>query len=694
MNLASFRSLVESTNYSSQVVGSSASELLSALNIPVAPAIKIRSLEEAKLAAVKIGYPVVLKVDSQRILHKSELSGVKTGIKSEDDLERAFKEMTAHASTQGVSEFIVQKQIRGTEVIIGGKRDSTFGPIVLFGLGGVWVELLEDVSIRLCPVSSSKAKEMIHEIKGFPLLDGYRGSPKIDMEIVARAIEAIASVLESFPDILEFEINPFIVSEESSAAVDARIIFAKKAEEITHTLSGGAFDYLFNSNSIAVVGGSLDYTKVGGRIVQRILRHGYNGKLAIVNPREKSTGEFDVFSSIAEVPYQIDAALLVVQSEMSVQVMQDCARRGVKFAAVYSTGFKETDDLGENREERLLKAAEGKVRIAGPNILGFINPRSKLFAEFTSFEGSIPQGNVGYVAQSGGMGSSLVTVGADIGIGTSALISTGNECDLDLADGIDYFTKDPETRVIVCYSENVSDGHKLKLAAQGALKAKKPIIIHKSGITQLSKSLAKSHTGAVAVDDKIFDAFAKEYGIIRVGEMYETLDIAKGFSMQPLPKENRVAIVSGSGGANVILTDVLSMRNAIVPEFSKTTQEKLRALFSDTVVRNPVDVSATVVGKPEHLGTAMDIILNEEAIDLVIVVVTTFSERQGGIIAEHIVDKKKFRKPILVVWPFPYSAVGEQVKYLQDHSIPVYISSEAAAKTAAAMINYSKFLDA
>lgn len=697
MNSDAIRSLIKTRKATGAIVGSFANELLTALNIPVVQTIKVTSFAEAENAAAKIGYPVVLKVDSQSILHKSEFGGVRTGIKSSHDLKVAFERMNVAFSNQGKPkvEFAVQKELHGIEVILGGKRDPTFGPMVMFGLGGVWVELLEDASIRLCPLSSERAEEMIREIKGYPLLNGYRGAAKLDTSLVSSTLQKIASALEQVPEISEFEINPFIISEnpKDSAAVDARTILSENTKIEDSPLSGSAFGNLFNSSSIAVIGGSSDYAKVGGRIVQRIIRHGYKGKVAVINPKEKSTDTMSVFSSIMDVPYPVDAALMVLPSETSVQVMGDCAKKGVKFVAVYSTGFGETDSLGEDREKRLLQAAGGVVRIAGPNILGFINPRSKLFAEFTSFEGDIPEGNVGFVAQSGGMGSSLVTVGADNCLGTSALISTGNETDLDLADGIDYFTNDPETRVIVCYSENVRNGRKLKLASKNALRAKKPIIIYKAGISKLGKNLAKSHTAAVAVDDKIFDAFTRDFGVIRVREMYDSLQVAKAFSMQPLPRGNRVAIVSGSGGANVILTDVLSTNNAAVPEFSQATQDRLRSLFPDTVVRNPVDVSATVVGKPELLGSAMDTILANEEIDLVIVVVTTFSERQGGIIAEHICDKKKYGKPILVIWPFPVSAVGKQVKYLQDNSIPVYLSSESAAKSAVAMINYSKSLE-
>lgn len=684
----------------SYLVGEDINDLLKALNIPVPLNAKASSVEGAQEAAERIGFPVVLKVASQRILHKSEVGGVRTGIRNGDDLKLAYSRMmTAVKQADNSQEVTVQEEVNGIEVIIGGRRDKTFGPIVMFGLGGVWVELLQDVSIRLCPVSESGAIDMLKEIRGFPLLNGYRGSPRVNVDSIVRIIRAVSSVMERFPNISEFEINPFIISHEKSSAVDARLVLGEAQSKMTDsgkggTLSGDSFNHIFNARSIAVVGGSLDYSKVGGRIVSRILNHGYQGKLAVINPKERSAGSLESFPSISQVPFEIDAALLVVSSESSVRVMEECSEKKVKFAAVYSTGFKEIDDVGVERENRLLEAARnGGVRFVGPNILGLIRPKSKLFAEFTSYEGEISLGAVGFAAQSGGLGSSLVTEGVDRGLGVSALISTGNEADLDMTDAIDYFSKDSETKVIVCYLENVSNGFKLKMAAEEALNVRKPLIVYKAGISQLGKNLAKSHTGAVAVDDKIFDCFTKEYGVIRTSDLYETLDFAKAFSMQPLPKGNRVGIVSGSGGANVILTDILSADDVTIPEFSPDVQKKLASFFPDTVIRNPVDVSATVVGKPELIGQAIDTILSTENIDIMIVVVTTFSEKQGRVISEGICENMKHGKTILVVWPFPRSSISQHVKYLQEHSIPVYLSVGSAAKSAAAMIRYEKFLE-
>ncbi|MGI0092439.1 MAG: acetate--CoA ligase family protein [Nitrososphaerales archaeon] len=694
------------------MLGSEAYEIISDLGIQIAPYQIAQSVEEAAKSCDSLGYPVVLKIVSPDIIHKSEVGAVITGVKTQEEMRTAYAQLVESFSKLApdakVSGVMVQSQVKGVEIIVGAKRDKTFGPIVMIGLGGIWVELLHDVAIGLCPITSSKALDMIRGIRGFKLLDGFRGAERADLEPIIEAMLAMSSVMESIPEISEIEINPLIVGSggKKSYAADARVTLQGAKATNLHAevrepkLSGESFRHLFEAESIAVVGGSTDYSKVGGRIVSRIKNHGYEGKLVVVNPKEaaaSSSGSIPAFPSIASVPFEIDAALIVIPAENSVDVVRECARKGVKFVAVYASGFGEKDATGEERQNRLANAIEGStignMRLVGPNILGLICPSTKLYAEFTSYQGEMKPGNVGFVTQSGGIGSSLVTESVDRGLDISALISTGNEADLDVADAIDYYVKDPETKVIVCYIENISDGQKLKLAATEAFRAGKPIIVFKSGTSDFGQSLAKSHTGAIAVDDRIFDAFAREYGITRVDSLYDTIEFAKGFAMQPLPNSNRLGIVSGSGGANVIMTDVLSNKNVAIPEFSGEMQNKLHSLFPDTVVRNPVDYSAAVVSAPKLIGEVVDAILKDGRVDALIIVVTTFAEMQGKIISEDIVRCKKYGKPILVVWPFPRSAVGRHIEYLQkENSVPVYLSVEDAAKSIAAMMHYSNFL--
>ena len=205
----------------------------------------------------------------------------------------------------------------------------------------------------------------------------------------------------------------------------------------------------------------------------------------------------------------------------------------------------------------------------------------------------------------------------------------------------------------------------------------------------MGKNLAQSHTGAIAVDDKIFNAFVRKYGIVRADELNLAMELAKVFSMQPLPKGNRLAVISVSGGANVIISDVLANASVTFPELSQGAREKMAKDFPDMSLKNPFDMSANVMRNPHLIGEAIDTMMAEE-VDALIVVVTTLPEPGGSITSQDICNATKYGKPIIIAAPFPYSMNPQNKKYLQDHSIPVYHSVEKAARCMAALIEYSE----
>lgn len=461
-----------------------------------------------------------------------------------------------------------------------------------------------------------------------------------------------------------------------------------------NALAGESFHGLFESKCIAVIGGSTDPSKIGGKLVSHILKQGFEGQLVLVNPKENPSGPLKVFPSVADIPDKmVDAALIIVPAEAAVKVMQDCASKGVKVAAVYASGFRELGGAGADRELQLREAARsGGVRFMGPNMIGFMRPSCKLYAEFTNNVDPLRSADVGIATQSGALGAGLIDSMLDLGMGLSSWISTGNEADLDMADAIDYFVHDEQTHVIVCYLEGVTNESKLRLAARDALLAHKPIIVCKAGITQLGKTLAQAHTGAYPVDDGMFDALCAEYGIVRAEELNETLDYARAFSMQPLPRGNHLAVISASGGGNVIATDAVRDLKVEFPELSKAAQEKLATFFPQTYVKNPVDTSTVVMLKPHLVGQAVDTMLQEDVIDGIIIVETTLAEPQGSIITQGICGSVKYGKTVFFVSPFPHSLVPARVADMREHSIPVFRSIEGAGRVMAAMMRYSEII--
>lgn len=702
------RSIIEHarTLNRSCLVGLEANELLKALQLEVVSQILALTLDEALRAANKLRYPVMMEPASADTADMRDASGTIAGIRSDDELRQAYAEMMESlrekAPGREIPGVLIQAETQGVGVMVAGRRDDVFGPVVLFGPAGKWVEFLKDVKVHLCPVSESSARQMVSEIRAYPVLDFRKGSASVDFESVVNIIGTVCMALQNFPEIQELEINPLVLTSDGREAFCAgaraylgagtgRSVESGRDAEV-YKLAGESFRALFDSKRIAVVGGSMDASKIGGKLVSHILKQGYEGQLVLVNPKESPSGPLKVFPSVGDIPDQtVDAALIVIPAESSVKAMQDCARKGVKVVAVYASGFRELGGAGADRELQLREAAlSGGVRFMGPNMIGFMRPERKLYAEFTNNEDPLGVADIGIATQSGALGAGLIDTMLDLGLGLSSWISTGNEADLDMADAIDYFVHDEQTRVIVCYLEGVTNGNKLRLAASEAMLAHKPVIVCKAGITPLGKNLAKSHTGAFAVDDVVFESFCAEYGIVRAADLGETLEYARAFSMQPLPRGNRLAVISVSGGGNVIATDAVRNMGVAFPELSRQAQEKLASYFPQTYVKNPVDTSTIVMTKPQLIGLALDVVLQEEVIDGVIVVVTTLSEPQGSIITGDICKGLKYGKPIFVVSPFPHSIVPKRVADLKDHSIPVYRSIESAARSLAAMMRYSE----
>ncbi|MDG6904888.1 MAG: acetate--CoA ligase family protein [Nitrososphaerota archaeon] len=682
--------------------------ILKRLEISVPEEQLATTTSELEKALEKTGYPAVMKIVSPDIIHKSDVGGVETDVRDLGDARKTFdrilKNVSEKAPGSKIRGIVVQSKATGIELVVGAKRDSTFGAFVLFGVGGVLVELLKDVSIRYCPVSKSSALDMIQAIRSFPLLSGYRGRAGVDLNTLADVICKISELIEGYPEISEIDVNPLIIGKGSGCtAADARIILSRHQAQGTTDLKfeagakpqGAAVGTLLEAQSLVIVGASRDPTKIGSRLLSKILSHKYGGVIDVINPKGESIAGLTTFKSIREIAHGIDAAILGVPVDASISVMEDCAANHVKTAIVISGGFAESGGEGIEKQAKLLEIARrGGVRLIGPNTVGVLRPSAKLYANFSTFaeKTDINSGNVGFVTQSGALGAALVSRAADAGVKISSWVSTGNEADLDWIDVVDYYVNDDQSKVIVAYVEGVKDGNKLKIVAQASTESKKPIIMFKSGITNVGESAAKSHTGAIAVDDTLLDAFVNQFGILRVNELSDTFEIAKAFSLQPMPRGPGVGVISASGGANVIICDELTKRGISIPELTSETQSKLAKSLQNTMRKNPVDMAGTVISNPALFKETTLTVLEDPNIDEVIIAVPGGSEELASIHARGIADCSSAGKPIVVAWLYSATSVAAALKILADANIPVYFDVEKAAKAAASMIQYRKFL--
>jgi acyl-CoA synthetase (NDP forming) len=351
-------------------------------------------------------------------------------------------------------------------------------------------------------------------------------------------------------------------------------------------------DALFHPRTVAFVGATETVGKWGFIIYNNLLSGGYEGGIYPVNPGRDVVLGHKAYPSVTDIPGEVDLAVFTVPAKRMAAALDDCVKKGVKAGVVISAGFKELGGESADLEAKLAaKARAGHMVLVGPNGQGVCCPESKLYPwippNFTP-----PAGEVAVISQSGNIQTMLISEVARCGFGVSKSVSSGNEADLKTEDYFEYFAHDPATKVILAYLEGITDGRTF-IERSRAVSKKKPVIVYKGGSTGPGVSAARSHTGAMAVSDELFDSVCRQSGLIRAARIEEAGTIASSFLDRPLPRGKRVAIVTGGGGLGVIAADVCSRIGLEVPALSGKTLERIGELMPEWwVPGNPVDMVA------------------------------------------------------------------------------------------------------
>ena len=370
---------------------------------------------------------------------------------------------------------------------------------------------------------------------------------------------------------------------------------------------GEGLDALMSPRSIAIIGASQDATKIGGRPVDLLRRYGYAGKIFPVNPKASLVQGLQAYASVGDLPEAPDLAIIAVDAERAPEAVEQCADRGVRSVVVFSSGFAELGEKGRAMQDRLQAAARRTgMRLLGPNCLGAVSVADRAIATFSIvLENSMPiAGSLGIVSQSGNLGSFTMRLASDRGVGVSRFMTTGNECDIDIADGIAWLARDPATKVILACMEACRNAGRLMAALSEARDAGKPVIAFKIGTSAAGQAAAASHTGAMAGSDAVFDALLARYGAVRVRTIDELIDLGHAASILlpgRLPKGKRLGIVTASGGFGVLLADAAQAVGLSLPELKETTQRKILDLVPFASARNPVDATAQMSSRPDML---------------------------------------------------------------------------------------------
>lgn len=354
--------------------------------------------------------------------------------------------------------------------------------------------------------------------------------------------------------------------------------------------SAKALKKILNAKSLAVVGASNSFMSPATNLMATILSSGYKGKVYPIHPKEDIALGLKVYRSVVDIPGEVELAVIVVSNKIVPQVLKECAEKGIKSAVVITAGYREMGEEGARLERELHDTArELGIRFTGPNCIGIINTHNDLDCSMFYYEG-VP-GGVGLVSQSGSYITQPLPYFYRRGINLSSGISVGNQTDIDIADCLAYFADDDKTNAVAAYIEGINDGEKFIEAAR-ALTAKKPLVaLYVSG-TEAGSRAGRSHTGAVATPDRVIDAVFAQTGVIRAKDVQELFDFVHAFSLQPLPKGNRAAVITNSGGPGVSMVDAAVRLGLTVPEFSKPFQKRLREISIHTAqVGNPVDMT-------------------------------------------------------------------------------------------------------
>ena len=473
-------------------------------------------------------------------------------------------------------------------------------------------------------------------------------------------------------------------------------------DSLTNKPAGGVgLDAIFRPKSIAVIGASRDRTTVGGAIFHNLLKHDFQGVVYPVNPKSATVQSVRAYKTITDVPEAVDLAVIVVPAALVNATLEDCGRKGVRAAVVISAGFKEIGGEGVTRERELIAIARRYgMWLIGPNCLGVVNTESGTRMNATFTPPYPPAGTVAFSSQSGALGLAILEYASHLGIGISHFVSVGNKADVSGNDLLEFWEHDPGTAMVLLYLESFGNPRKfLELARR--ISRHKPIVAVKSGRTRAGIRAASSHTGSLAGADTAVTALCQQAGVIRTDTMEEMFDVAMLLANQPVPRGNRVGIVTNAGGPGIMASDACEAHGLEVVTLADDTLRQLREFLpAEASTKNPVDMIASAT--PLSFEKAVRIVANDPNVDSLIVLYVPPIVTNAGDVAQAIVRGAEAGKadlkangldPKPIVSCFLGShGTPDDLKSLAEEKIPSYTFPEASAIALARAVQYGKWL--
>jgi 3-hydroxypropionyl-CoA synthetase (ADP-forming) len=676
-----------------------AKQVLSEYGVMVPKYALVKSAEDAEREAREVGFPVVAKIVSPDILHKTDVKGVKVGLQNEAAVKESFNDIYGRLSKQySVKGVLLEKMAApgGVELIVGLQNDSQFGPVIMAGIGGIYTEVFKDVSFRVLPITKEDAISMIDDLKGNKILRGFRGMPPVNLDLLADALVRIGKFgTEIAPYYESIDFNPIIFYENDYVVVDAKILLREKPD--TEAISkaepnSGYLDLFFNAKSVALIGASPEAGKVGNSVLESLAKHEYGGKVYPVNAKGYSEiMGLKAYRSLDEIPDKVDVVVVTVDLKFVPDLLKSAAKKGIHNFVIISGGGKELGGERATIEEQIRELSKQlHIRIIGPNCIGMFNGENRLDCAFQGHARMVrpKKGNVAFLSQSGTVGIAFMENSDTFGM--SKMISYGNRSDVDEADMIWYLSEDPQTKVIGLYVEGLGDGRKFMNTAKRVIKERgKPVVVFKNGRTPRGAKQAASHTGSLGGSYGVVKGALDQAGIISVDSYEELTAALKALAWQPVPAGGRVAMVTNGAGPVIAAIDHFERLGLQVAELDEETKKSLKDHYPSTyVIGNPCDITGSA--NADDYRFAIQSFMDDPNVDIIM----PWFVFQDDPLEETIVNvlasfQKEKKKPILVgAMGGPFTEkISERI---EDTNVPVYHSVIEWVTTAGALAKWTR----
>lgn len=659
----------------------------------------VKSPNEAIKAAKTLGFPLVMKVVSPQILHKTDVGGVKIGIDNVNDVKKTFNDMYGRLSKKKgikVKGILLEKMVpKGVELIVGLQNDPQFGPVIMVGMGGILTEVMRDVAFRMLPITTSDAKSMLAELKGSKLLKGFRGSKPIDINMISKALVRIGKLgVEHATHFDSIDFNPVVFYPKSYAVVDAKIILRNEVKNnaISTAKPNSSFmETFFTPKTVALVGASATPGKIGNSVLDSMAKHDYKGKVYPINPKQEKILGIKCYPSISSIPEKIDLVIVCVDLSITPPILEECAKKGIHSVVIVSGGGKELGGKRAEYEAEVKRLAEKhKIRIIGPNCIGIFNAANRFDCAFQGQARMVRAklGSVAFLSQSGTMGISFLETADSFGL--SKMVSYGNRSDVDEADMIWYLANDPQTKVIALYVEGFGDGRKFIHTAKRVMKEKKkPIVIWKSGKSTAGAKQAASHTGSLGGSNAIIMGAFKQAGIISVDSYQELAAVTKALAWQPYAKGNRCALTSNGAGPMIGAIDHFERLGLAIAKVSPNSLKKMKDHFPPTYVignGNPADVTGGATA--EDYQFVIQIFMDDHNVDIIMPWFVFQDDPLDEIIIDYLAQFSNKGKKSLLVGANGGPYTKGVSKRIEEKGIPVFDDLRDWAAAASALMQW------